>query len=71
MDVHLIKYDDKITLQIIDDGVGFDPATVKKGIGLENMNRRAKLFSGRVNINTAPGKGCHVLVELPLQQTRS
>lgn len=68
VDVQLICVDNKARLLIADDGVGFDPAAIKNGIGLENIRRRTKLFNGHVEINAAPGKGCKVLVELPFQK---
>ena len=55
-----------LQMRIIDDGIGFDASAAKGGIGLANMNRRAQLFSGTFIINSAVGKGCEVLVEIPL-----
>ena len=49
-----------------DNGIGFDVDEVKGGIGLANMNRRSELLSGSCTINTAIGKGCAILVEIPL-----
>lgn len=69
VDVQLTCIDNKVRLFIADDGVGFDPAEIKNGIGLENIRRRTKLFNGHVEINSAPGKGCKVLVELPVQKS--
>jgi PAS domain S-box-containing protein len=55
-----------IEMHIIDNGVGFDQGKVKKGIGLMNMQRRTELFWGKFSINTSPGKGCRLLIELPI-----
>jgi PAS domain S-box-containing protein len=55
-----------IRMHIIDNGIGFDPAKVKKGIGLVNMQRRAELFGGKFSMDTAPGKGCRLFIELPV-----
>lgn len=68
VDVQLTCIDNKARLFIADDGVGFDPSAIKNGIGLENIRRRTKLFNGHIEINAAPGKGCRVLVELPVQK---
>ena len=54
-----------ILLQIKDDGVGFDLANVKKGLGITNIHNRAELFGGKVLVNTSPGKGCEINVSLP------
>lgn len=58
--------EDFFRLVIADNGKGFDPNVKSGGIGLENMRRRAKLFSGDFKLNTSPGNGCEVIVEIPL-----
>ncbi len=54
-----------IKLSISDNGKGFDPASLKDGIGLENIKRRAEMFSGKCKLRSSPGNGCELLVELP------
>lgn len=61
-----VKNDNRLEMGIADNGIGFDAKTIKGGIGLANMNRRVQLFSGTFTINSAPGKGCKVLAEVPL-----
>jgi PAS domain S-box-containing protein len=56
-----------ITLRVTDDGKGFDPARVKKGLGLSNTVTRVEVYGGAFRIRSAPGNGCTVEVELPLQ----
>jgi signal transduction histidine kinase len=53
-------------LTIKDDGKGFDPLEKREGIGLNNITSRAKIFQGMVNIQSAPGKGCSVTVNIPI-----
>ena len=55
-----------IVMRICDNGKGFDLKSVKKGIGLSNIKKRAQSFSGKVIINSAVGKGCEIIVEIPL-----
>ena len=56
-----------IHLEISDQGIGFDPAKVtEKQFGLRGMRERVRLLGGRVNIETAPGQGTKIAVELPL-----
>ena len=59
-----------IKLNIADNGKGFDLLTLKDGIGLENIKRRAEMFSGKCEIKSSPGNGCELLVELPLKTVR-
>lgn len=58
-----------LNFRITDNGIGFDPSIRRKGIGLENIRRRAKAFSGEFKLRAAPGEGCEVLVSIPLQKT--
>jgi signal transduction histidine kinase len=53
----------KLTLTITDNGKGFDLRSKRKGIGINNIINRADVFNGRVDIKTAPGKGCVLKVE--------
>lgn len=58
-------------LEISDNGVGFDPnAPVRhpagNGLGLAGMQERVALIGGRSRVQSAPGQGTQVLVELPL-----
>lgn len=54
-----------ILLCITDNGKGFDPSATRSGIGLININERVKLYNGTVKLDTAPGKGCKLTVEIP------
>jgi PAS domain S-box-containing protein len=56
-----------IELRIADDGKGFDPAQVRKGAGLNNIRNRVYLSNGTFTIDTRPGKGCILVVELAHQ----
>lgn len=62
LDEHVIE------LCIKDDGKGFDPEKVRvnKGVGLSNITSRAELFSGKVDIAAAPGKGCQLKIIIPI-----
>ncbi|MCA1833152.1 MAG: histidine kinase [Actinobacteria bacterium] len=46
-----------IRFSVRDDGHGFDPATVKRGAGLENMGDRLAAAGGSLLIQSSPGKG--------------
>lgn len=57
-----------VILSIADDGIGFDTDQVKfkKGVGLSNISSRAELFNGKVDIISAPGKGCKLNISVPI-----
>jgi len=54
----------KIYLEIKDNGKGFDPATVQYGNGLANMRQRAAEIKGTLAVETAPGAGVRILLEV-------
>jgi signal transduction histidine kinase len=66
-EIRLVQVDDRIQLEIRDGGVGFNPADVQqKRLGLQGIRERARLLHGRAAIDSAPGKGTRVFVDLPV-----
>lgn len=63
------KQGDRLVLRIRDNGRGFDPAdpSISKSLGLLGMRERAAILGGRVNIDSAPGKGATVTAWVPLR----
>lgn len=62
--------DCSVVLVVEDDGVGFDPGSPersgkKQGIGLISMKERVLSFDGNFTINSEPGKGTEIIVEIP------
>jgi signal transduction histidine kinase len=57
----------KITLEIMDDGVGFIPeeAIEGGGLGLDGIIERAELLRGDLTIDSWPGKGTNIRIEVP------
>ena len=65
--VGLSRDDKNLSIQVQDWGVGFDPAKIwAKGFGLEGIRRRAELLGGTAIIQSSPGEGTCITVELPL-----
>ncbi|RYY62565.1 MAG: PAS domain S-box protein [Chitinophagaceae bacterium] len=56
----------EISLIITDDGVGFNPSLIRKGIGVDNILSRAKTFNGTAEFESTPGHGCMLKVRFPL-----
>ena len=57
----------KITLEIMDNGVGFipDEAIEGGGLGLDGIIERAELMRGDLTIDSWPGKGTTIRIEVP------
>ena len=58
-------------MRIADDGHGTDPKKVTHGIGLKNISSRLSVFSGTIIIDTAPGQGYALEIEIPLQPEKA
>jgi signal transduction histidine kinase len=60
-----------VELEVEDDGQGFDPATAAapapsgRGLGLLGMRERLELVGGRAIIESAPGQGTRVRLQVP------
>ncbi len=59
----------ELVLDIRDDGKGFDPKKLKKGLGFINISNRAELFGGKKHVVSSPGKGCFLKVRFPLSHS--
>jgi signal transduction histidine kinase/ligand-binding sensor domain-containing protein len=55
-----------LRLTIHDDGRGFDPSRRFDGHGLQSMERRAAELGARLSIESTPGKGTVLLLNVPL-----
>jgi signal transduction histidine kinase len=56
---------EKISMEIVDDGHGFDPGRMR-GMGILGMEERVRRLGGSLSIQSAPGKGTAVRAELPV-----
>jgi signal transduction histidine kinase len=65
--VTLTYFDDEISLDVADDGRGFDTAAAPRsgGLGLLGMRERAEAVGGSVSIESTLGEGTAVAIILP------
>lgn len=52
-------------VEIIDDGVGFDPTKQSQGSGMQNLKKRMESIGGKFLLTSSPGSGTHITLELP------
>ena len=58
---------DRLTVEVSDDGIGFDPADPElrsRHLGLTSMEERARELGGRLQLTSTPGHGTTVRLEL-------
>jgi PAS domain S-box-containing protein len=57
----------KVRVFVEDDGIGFEPHNILSGdhLGLVGIRERAEMLGGNLTIESAPGKGTSLIVEVP------
>ena len=66
--IQLIKYPAYINVTVEDNGRGFNynkAMEEKKGIGLGNILSRVEYLKGTIDIDSSPGKGSTIIIEIP------
>jgi len=71
--LQLIRHEEELTLVIEDDGIGFDSSTLNQqsGMGLKNIYSRINYWKGKVNIDSQPGKGTTIIIEVPIVKNKN
>ncbi|MBN1160940.1 MAG: PAS domain S-box protein [Dehalococcoidales bacterium] len=71
VNIRLESKDDNVLMTVTDNGQGFEAPGKIEGmvsagrLGLMGMHERARLLNGTLQINSAPGKGTEILVNIP------
>jgi two-component system, NarL family, sensor histidine kinase UhpB len=55
-----------LRLTIVDDGVGFSPASATAGLGLAGIRERVKVLGGNCHIESSSGAGTRITVDAPV-----
>lgn len=68
--VSVHSYPTHVTVQVRDDGVGFDPTAVRPtSHGLAGMRHRVEAAGGRLSLTSSPGDGTLLSAVLPVRRT--
>ncbi|NWF51311.1 MAG: sensor histidine kinase [Ignavibacteriaceae bacterium] len=73
--IQLFSVNDKIHLMIADNGTGFnfkekiEGISAKRSFGLINMKERVENFKGTFKVDSSPGNGTVIMIEIPTTQT--
>ena len=75
--IRLERKDSAVVALVEDDGSGFDtaaleePGALERGLGLLGMRERASALDGTVTIESRPGHGTRLLIEIPVAEGRA
>lgn len=65
--IQLFREEDFVVLMVEDNGIGFKPGSpTQAGVGLRNIRSRIDFLGGEMEMDTHPGKGCSVVVRVPV-----
>jgi signal transduction histidine kinase len=65
MRIQIIDHEDAINLIVEDNGKGMVSDEINAGLGFTTIESKVKLFKGTFSIESQPGKGTMVLVDIP------
>jgi signal transduction histidine kinase len=65
--IDLSRHNDTVRLMISDNGNGMNVAKATHGTGLVGMRARARVAGGTLSVDSSPGNGVRISVELPLR----
>lgn len=68
LNVMLHYQNDAITVEVKDNGNGFDLTNAKKGSGLINMEKRAELINATFNLKSKPNDGTVLKITYPFRE---
>ncbi len=66
IDVFVNRTEEELIVMVQDNGKGFDPSIVKKGLGLGNLQSRVNVLSGEMEIDTSISRGTSISVHIPI-----
>lgn len=69
--LQLNRHENLLSITIEDDGKGFDPNQIgaaNTGMGLEGIRHKVKYIGGQLDIDSKPGEGTSIFIELALQK---
>ncbi len=68
--VTLSYMEDVVTLDVRDDGAGFDPGVRNGGFGMTSMRQRVTRLAGNLEIESEPGAGTAISATVPARAAR-
>jgi signal transduction histidine kinase/predicted ATPase len=66
LSIQLIDHQDSLNIIVEDNGIGIRDRDLTRGFGFTTIQSKVNLFKGSFEIDSKPGKGAMVLVDLPV-----
>ncbi len=72
MTIQLYRKDDRLSIVVEDDGIGFNQKEKQKegGMGIANIDSRVQRFEGEMNIDSGKGAGTTITIDLPINSEK-
>lgn len=70
----IVRYGDNVLFMAKDNGVGFDynnNKELKNALGILSMRERVAVLNGTFSLDTSPGQGLRIQIELPIYEPRA
>jgi len=66
--IAITQHEESLSIIVEDNGKGFTPLQIQKkeGMGLNSIERRIEHIEGTMEIDSTPGKGTSILIDIPL-----
>ena len=66
--IQLIRNEEDLEIMVEDDGKGYEPQEVRKGMGTENVSARVNFLKGEISIHSVIGTGTTTSITIPFTQ---
>ena len=71
IEINIKEDNEMLSINITDDGTGFDEMNTLKSVGILNIKHRTHLLGGTVRWNSSVGAGTNVSIQLPVNHPKS
>jgi two-component system, sensor histidine kinase LadS len=67
IEIKIEKTGNELAIEFTDNGIGFNPNTVKLGQGIVGIKERVSLMKGTVSVESEEKKGTNIMVKIPIK----